>query len=106
MSHKNTRQVNDDKELKPTRGAKDQLLTLDASTAQSLAALAEDTTHVLFTVESAAVRYRLDGTAPTASLGHYRAATASWVWNADTASVAKFISTSGAATVRATELTM
>jgi len=63
------------------------------------------TTHVLIDSESADIRYTIDATAPTATVGHRKFDGASWLWNVVTANAAKFIRTaSTSATVTVSEL--
>lgn len=72
----------------------DQAKTVDATAGGvQLAAFPDNTTHVLISLETAEIRYTLDGSAPTATNGHILAAGEERVWPAAMASAAKFIRT-------------
>ncbi len=90
----------------PTVGATDQLLAV-SSTAVALTNTGwiDATTHVLLTVGVNPIRVTFDGSAPTASNGHYWTAGREVLVPKATAKVARFIRVSTDSDVHATEFT-
>jgi hypothetical protein len=71
-------------------GHTDQIITV-GETHVHIGALDAATTHVLISVEDAEIRYRTDGTDPTASIGHRLEPRNTMVWTAQRAGRASFI---------------
>jgi hypothetical protein len=84
----------------------DQALSV-VGAAQSLAALNAQTTHVLITVDGEPVRVTFDGSAPTATNGHYWPAGKEEVLTKELAALMRVIrqTAAGTANVHASELT-
>ena len=78
--------------LRPTGGGTDQRLVVDGTTGGvQLTAYADTVTHCLITVETAEMRFTLDGSAPTATNGHVLAPYDVLIWPASWVTAAKFI---------------
>lgn len=91
-------------QLEPTVGESDQILTVGAISA-SFSTLAASTTHVMWTVNTAPIRARFTGSAPTATCGHFLDIGDQGVWSATMAACARFIrAASTDATVFITQL--
>ncbi len=79
---------------KPTPGALDQRLTVDATTGGvqlTASSFNARTSEVVLDVQGADVMVTFDGSAPTATNGHRLYDTRSYTWSKPAASVAKFI---------------
>ena len=83
----------------------DQTLTVGSSAAAMIAtSLNSITTHVEWTLDGGPARYTLDGTNPTASVGHYVADGAKGVWRKEKAEAAKWIRVSVNANLHISEM--
>lgn len=101
----NSRVVNGPMQVLPVSGVAMRTLSVTGTSTNFLAtALNANTTHVYWTLADADVRLRLDGTAPTASVGHLFNDGNSGIWSAAWAQNAKVIAVSGTAIFTITEL--
>jgi len=79
---------------RPDDTVADQRLTVDNTAGGvQFAAFGPKTTHVNWSLETAEVRYTLDGSAPTTTNGHALAAGAAGIWPISWIVAAKFIRT-------------
>jgi hypothetical protein len=85
-----------DFDLRPATGETDQRLTVDATAGGvQFTAWGLKVTHILWTLETANVRFTLDASAPTSSNGHVLLANDTGIWPLTWAYAAKFIRTDG-----------
>lgn len=82
-----------------TAGAADNALTVADSVVQHGLTLHAETTHIMFDVQTAAVRFTVDGSDPSASNGHRMEAGDSATWPRIKMEVAKFIRESSTSAV-------
>ncbi|MDB4312098.1 hypothetical protein N9937_01580 [bacterium] len=94
MGKPNVRSANIDAEMMAMTGLRERLVV--STSAVSLAELPANCTHVFMSVDTQPVRMTMDGTTPTATVGHLMVPGEKWSMKRSQAASLKFIRSGGA----------